>query len=114
VLRRIIRRGIYFARTVGVREHFTARLAEAAIDKLGGAYPHLVDQRAFITQALDLEEGRFIRTLATASARLEALLDRLRDSGQTVVPGQEAFLLYDTFGLPLELTREIAAREDSR
>ncbi|MGH2610188.1 MAG: alanine--tRNA ligase, partial [Tepidiformaceae bacterium] len=111
VLRRILRRGIYFARTVGVREHFTARLAEAAIDKLGGAYPHLVEQRDFIKQALEIEEARFIRTLATGSARLEALLERLRENGQTVVPGPEAFLLYDTFGLPLELTQEIAARE---
>ncbi len=111
VLRRVIRRAVYFARTVGVTEHFTARVADAAIDKLGGAYPHLLDQRNFIHQALEIEEGRFIRTLATGSARLGSLLERLSESGQTVVPGSEAFLLYDTFGLPLELTREITARE---
>ena len=111
VLRRVVRRGIYFARSIGVTEHFTARLAEAAIGKLGGAYPHLIEHQDFIKQALDIEEGRFIRTLATGSARLESMLERLRESGQSVVPGSEAFLLYDTFGLPLELTREIAARE---
>jgi alanyl-tRNA synthetase len=56
-----------------------------------------------------VEEERFTRTLAAASHRLEGLLARLAESGQSVVPGDEAFLLYDTFGLPLELIREIAA-----
>ncbi len=111
ILRRILRRAIYFARKIGVKETFTARLAHAAIDKLSGAYPHLEEQREFIRRALTVEEERFLRTLSAGSQRLEALLERLRASGVTIVPGAEAFLLYDTFGLPLELTREIAAGE---
>jgi len=109
VLRRVIRRGIYFARKIGIQQPFTARLADAAIDKLKVGYPHLHENRDFIKKALSAEEERFCRTLAAGSLRLESLLERLRAAGQDTVPGNEAFLLYDTFGLPLELTREIAA-----
>jgi len=109
VLRRVIRRAIYFARKIGVRQPFTARLADAAIDKLMVGYPHLHEHRDFIRRALAAEEERFIRTLAAGSHRLETVLDRLKLAGEPVLAGDEAFLLYDTFGLPLELTHEIAA-----
>ncbi len=109
VLRRVIRRAIYFARTIGVTRPFTASLADAAIDKLMVGYPHLHEHRDFIKRALGAEEERFIRTISAGSLRLAALLQRLRRAGESVLPGDEAFLLYDTFGLPLELTREIAA-----
>src|SRR6185312_1115248 len=108
VLRRVLRRAIYLARNIGVRENFTARVASAAIDKLGRAYPHLEVGRAFILRALTAEEERFTRTLAAGSQRLEVLLERLRQTESRSIPGEEAFLLYDTFGMPLELTREIA------
>ena len=109
VLRRVVRRGIYLARRAGVTEPFTARLAAAAIEKLKVGYPHLVEQQHFIQRALGIEEERFVRTLAAASQRLESVLARLTETGATVLPGDEAFLLYDTFGLPGELTREIAS-----
>ncbi|MGK2965556.1 MAG: alanine--tRNA ligase, partial [Tepidiformaceae bacterium] len=111
VLRRIIRRAIYFARSIGVTELFTARVALAAIDKLRAGYPHLEENRAFIEKALSGEEERFIRTLGLGQHRLEAVLERATAAGTSVVPGADAFLLYDTFGLPLELTREIASRQ---
>jgi alanyl-tRNA synthetase len=111
VLRRVLRRAIYFARKLGVREPFAYRLAAAAIDRLGGAYPHLLENRQFIQRALSAEEERFTRTLESGTHRLEDLLERLRSAGTTTIPGEEAFTLYDTFGLPVELTREIAATE---
>lgn len=111
VLRRVLRRAIYLARKAGVTSRFTARVGGAAIDKMGGYYTHLEESRDFIQQAMDSEEERFVRTLASGTARLESLLDRLRETGATSVPGDEAFQLYDTFGMPLELTREIAANE---
>ena len=111
VLRRVIRRAVYFARKIGVADPFTTRLADAAVSKLSGAYPHLEQSRDFIRRALATEEERFLRTLSAGSYRLEALLERLRYAGLSVVPGQEAFLLYDTFGFPRELVREIAIRE---
>ena len=111
VLRRVLRRAIYLARKAGVTSRFTARVGGAAIDKMGGYYTHLEESREFIQQAMDSEEERFVRTLASGTARLEALLARLRETGASIVPGDEAFQLYDTFGMPLELTREIAANE---
>ncbi|MEO6043259.1 MAG: alanine--tRNA ligase-related protein, partial [Tepidiformaceae bacterium] len=110
-LRRVLRRAIYMARKAGVREPFTARLADAAIDKLKVGYPHLEENRSFIRRALSAEEERFVRTLAAGTQRLDALLARLEDLGMKVVPGDEAFLLYDTFGMPRELTQEIAAAD---
>ena len=109
VLRRVLRRAIYLARKAGVKQPFTTRLADAAIDKLKVGYPHLEENRSFIKRALAAEEERFIRTLAGGTHRLDDLLARLHAAGSNVLPGEEAFLLYDTFGMPLELTREIAA-----
>ena len=112
VLRRILRRAVYLARREGVGEPFLHRLVEASIRKLGPAYPHLEQERDFILRAIGGEEDRFLRTLSAASQRLEFLLHRLEHAGEQVVPGGEAFALYDTFGLPIELTREIAAARD--
>ncbi len=109
VLRRIIRRAIYFARKIGVREPFTTRVSAAAIEKLKTGYPALEENRDFIARALGSEEERFLRTISAGSQRLDTLLERLRGEDAVVVPGEEAFTLYDTFGLPIELTREIAA-----
>ena len=111
VLRRVLRRAIYLARKAGVNGRFTAKVGGAAIDKMGGYYTHLVEARDFIQRALDSEEDRFLRTLTSGQARLDALLERLRESDASAIPGDEAFTLYDTFGMPLELTREIAANE---
>ena len=108
VLRRILRRAIFLARRAGVSEPFVPKIVEATIEKLIKGYPHLVEQRDFILRALGGEEERFLRTLTTASARLDLVIARLTESGESVVPGADVFELYDTYGLPLELTQEIA------
>src|SRR5690606_27529257 len=97
-------RGIYFARQLGVTEPFTARLVDAAIDKLKVGYPSLEESRDFVKRAISAEEERFLRTLEVGSARLEHRLDALAEQGRTVLPGFEAFELYDTYGFPIELT----------
>ncbi|MBI2767871.1 MAG: alanine--tRNA ligase [Chloroflexi bacterium] len=111
ILRRILRRAIYLARKAGVRDTFTARLAGVAIEKLKVGYPHIEESREFIQRALRTEEERFVRTLAAGTQRLESLLDRHRAAGgAATLPGAEAFLLYDSFGFPLELIREVAGQ----
>ena len=108
VLRRVLRRAIYLARKAGVTQPFTARLADAAIDKLKVGYPHLEENRDFIQRALNAEEDRFIRTLAGGIRRLDDLLERLATSGtKSSSRAAKAFLLYDTFGMPIELIDEI-------
>ena len=108
VLRRILRRAIFLARRSGVREPFVPKVVEAVIGQLSKGYPHLEEQRAFILRALGGEEERFLRTLSTASARLDLVLARLTEAGESTVPGVDAFELYDTYGLPIELTEEIS------
>ena len=112
VLRRILRRAVYLARREGVGEPFLHRLVEASVAKLAPAYPHLERERDFILRAIGGEEDRFLRTLTAASQRLDLVLDRLESAGQRTLPGEEAFSLYDTFGLPIDLTREIAHDRD--
>ncbi len=112
VLRRILRRAVYLARREGVGEPFLHRLVEASVAKLAPAYPHLERERDFILRAIGGEEDRFLRTLTAASQRLDLVLDRLESAGQRTLPGEEAFSLYDTFGLPIELTHEIAHDRD--
>jgi alanyl-tRNA synthetase len=104
VLRRIIRRAVRRARQLGVDAEVTARLVDAAVDVLGGAYPGLAEQRHLITDVVGREEEGFLRTLATGSTILEEQLA----SGAGTVSADLAFRLHDTYGFPVELTVEIA------
>ena len=104
VLRRIIRRAVRRARQLGVDAAITPRLVEAAVEVLGAAYPALAEQHHLITDVVAREEEGFLRTLATGSTILEEQLA----SGSSMVPGEVAFRLHDTYGFPVELTVEIA------
>ena len=112
VLRRVLRRAVYFGHTLGLREAFLGEVIEAAIDASAAAHPGLAEQRRFIVAAAGEEEGRFQATLARGLELLERVLARARDS--RLVPGDEMFALYDTHGLPPELTREVAAARGYR
>jgi alanyl-tRNA synthetase len=104
VLRRIIRRAVRRARQLGVESPVTPRLVDAAVATLGAAYPAMAEQHGYVTDVVSREEEGFLRTLATGSGILEEQLA----TGVTTVPGEVAFRLHDTYGFPIELTREIA------
>ncbi|HEY1761011.1 MAG TPA: alanine--tRNA ligase, partial [Acidimicrobiales bacterium] len=109
VLRRIIRRAILAARRVGSDAALTHSLVDATIEKMGVAYPHLVEQRDLIVEILEREEAGFARTLRTGLTLLEeAQRDVVADGGH-VFPGGVAFKLHDTHGFPIELTSELVA-----
>ena len=112
VCRMIIRRAARFGGKLGLHEPFLAKVAERVIQGYGDFYPELVRHRTTILNSLDLEEERFQRTLESGAAKLEALLSRLQVGGERILPGEQAFELYATYGLPLEITRDIA-REQS-
>jgi alanyl-tRNA synthetase len=109
VLRRILRRAVYFLKQLSPSAEDTLlnQVAEAVVEKLGDAHPDLVDRAGFVTRLLSVEESKFRETLERGRAHLDAILAS-GDGGKTL-SGQHAFTLYDTFGYPLELTREIAA-----
>ena len=113
VLRRVIRRAVYLARKVGVTRavHGAPRRRGDRQDE-AGYYTHLDESRDFIERALDAEEERFVRTLASGphAARIAARTAPANRAPRSS-PATKPSTLYDTFGLPLELTREIAAGE---
>jgi alanyl-tRNA synthetase len=114
VLRMIMRRAMRFGRTAGVTQPFLAELAGAVAEELGSVYPELHQQSAFIQTAARQEEERFAQTLTSGLQRLEALISDTADTksydatGHRMLPGDEVFRLYDTFGFPIEMTRDVA------
>ena len=107
VLRRLLRRAVYFAHTLGLRDAFLGRIAAAAIEASRAAHHGLDEQRAFIARVVNEEEHRFQATLARGLELLEQVIDREHETKR--IPGRDMFVLYDTHGLPPELTREVAA-----
>ena len=77
------------------------------IEEMKGAYPELVERRAFIADRIQREEGRFLETLAKGMALLDQEVDGLRSAGSGTLPGEAVFKLYDTFGFPVDLTADI-------
>lgn len=111
VLRMIIRRAVRFGRSIGFTEPFLAQIAEVYIDQMGGFYPELRTHQEHIKHTITLEERRFARTLDDAMAHLDHILSELHQEHIKVIPGDVAFDLYATHGLPLEITRDVAQEE---
>ena len=107
VLRRILRRSVYFGRRAGMGPGSMVSMVEAVVAKMADAYPYLLEQRTSIVAMTGQEEDRFHETLERGVQRLEEVLAEL-PSGCEVFPGEEAFRLYDTYGVPKEVTDEIA------
>jgi alanyl-tRNA synthetase len=103
VLRRILRRASYQGRLLGLEDPFVSSICSVVIDQMGGVYPELREARDRITSLVNDEEERFLVTLESGLTRLEVVLAEA-DEGQTVLSGEDAFRLYDTFGFPLDLT----------
>ena len=108
VCRMVIRRAARFGSKIGFQQPFLARVAETVVEHYGGLYPEIVKHRASILRTLTQEEERFQRTVDRGAANLGALLTELAEHGQTTLSGETAFNLYATYGLPLEITRDIA------
>ncbi len=108
VCRMIIRRAARFGSKIGLDDPFLAIVAETVIDNYGDFYSELTRNRRTILESITREEQRFQRTLEGGVNRLEALLETLQSQGNQTLPGEQAFDLYATYGLPLEITRDIA------
>jgi alanyl-tRNA synthetase len=108
VLRRILRRAIKNGRQLGIDKPFLSGLAEVVIAQFADNYPELRERRSQIIKVLTHEEQTFRRTLSTGMGRFQALADSISAAGGSVVPGEEVFRLYDTYGFPADLTRDLA------
>jgi len=108
VTRMIIRRAARFGSKLGLNKPFLAALAEVIIKEYGDAYPELEKNRKTILDNLTREEERFQRTVESGLAQLETLFAGLEKKKQKTLGGEQAFELYATYGLPFEITRDIA------
>ncbi len=107
VLRMVIRRASRFGRKIGFERPFLAHVADVYINQMGTAYPELKQRRDHIVRTLTLEEEKFARTVDSGLAQLDKIIAGLRESGRTEIAGDVAFNLYATYGLPLEITRDV-------
>ena len=108
VLRRIIRRACRHARLLGIEGAFLTKLVEVCIGENAGAYPEVIEKRDYILKVASLEESRFNATIDAGLGILEGVIADAKNSGCDTISGADAFKLYDTFGFPIDLTREIA------
>ncbi|NET01521.1 MAG: alanine--tRNA ligase [Sphaerospermopsis sp. SIO1G1] len=108
VLRRLIRRVVRHGRLIGISGTFINQVAETAISLSEAVYPNLRTREKAIKAELEREEANFLKTLDNGEKLLDEVISEIKQKGQTVISGESAFTLYDTFGFPLELTQEIA------
>ena len=105
VIRRILRRAVRYGYTfLGRREAFIYSLLPVLIETMGDAYPELIAGRELISKVMKEEEESFLRTLETGIRLLDKQMAETRAQGRTVLDGHDAFVLYDTYGFPLDLT----------
>jgi alanyl-tRNA synthetase len=110
VLRRLLRRGALYGKRLGLEKLFLADMCHASIEHMKRAYPELAQRKELVLKVVELEESRFHETLNTGLAMLDNLISGAASQVCNQISGQDVFKLYDTYGFPVELTREIVAR----
>jgi alanyl-tRNA synthetase len=113
VLRKIMRRAMRHGRKLGLHEPFLHTLVDVLVAEMGDAYPELRASRDAVVQVVGAEEERFDAVLTGGLPRLEEALERAA-AGARVLPGDEAFKLYDTFGLPRDFIEDLASNQGLR
>ena len=108
VLRRVLRRGVRYARKAGIRDPFMTKLAQSVIDRMSGAYPSLLRERDFVLSVLKGEEDQFSRTLGSGMEILSGIIGGQKSVGSGVIAGADMFRLYDTFGFPPDISQDVA------
>ncbi|HEY41942.1 MAG TPA: alanine--tRNA ligase [Dehalococcoidia bacterium] len=111
VLRRLLRRATLFGLRLGLDKPFLAEIARATVEKMGHVYPELKEREDFVTRVIELEEARFSETLRSGLEVLAEIMDERETDRMGEITGFDAFRLYDTYGLPVELTKEVAAEK---
>lgn len=112
ILRRLLRRAIRHGRKLGFEGHFTVQIAEVVKKKLGHHYPELEKNWNFITEELNREEEQFAKTLETGEREFTKLADKIiESSNKKELSGKKAFWLYETYGFPFEITKELCAEK---
>lgn len=112
VLRRIMRRAIRYGRNIGLTKPFLHETASVVFDIMKDAYPELNEASAFITNVIKNEEVRFSETLDNGLKLLNDTLSEIKQKGENEVPGNIIFKLYDTYGFPVDIVRDVVRDEE--
>lgn len=107
VLRRLIRRAARHGRVLGIKGSFLAELCDRVIETSGDAYPELKERRDMIKKVVSVEEEKFASTIDQGMKIINSHMEELKAEKSTVLDGEKAFKLHDTYGFPIDLTREI-------
>ena len=107
VLRRLLRRAARHGKLLGIKEDFLYKLYDRVKEVSGEAYPELVEKESYVKKVIKIEEEKFNETLDQGVEILNGYIDELKEANETVLSGDKAFKLYDTYGFPLDLTEEI-------
>ncbi|MDI6801782.1 MAG: alanine--tRNA ligase [Thermodesulfovibrionales bacterium] len=108
VLRRIIRRASRHAKLLGFNSAVLYKLMDPVVDAMGDVYPELIHEKDRASKLMMFEEERFTKTLEQGMRILDGVIEELKKAGKNIIPGSELFRLYDTYGFPLDLARDIA------
>jgi alanyl-tRNA synthetase len=114
VLRKIMRRAIRQGTLLGRKEPFLYQLSGYVTEMMKEAYPELVGSREYVARVIKTEEDRFAAMVTVGLQRLEEVIAQVQKSGKDTIPGTEIFKLYDSFGFPLDFTKEIADEKSMR
>ncbi|MBZ4645555.1 MAG: alanyl-tRNA synthetase [Clostridia bacterium] len=111
VLRRLLRRAARHGKLLGIEKPFLYEVAETVINESKEAYPELEEKREYIKKVIKVEEERFDETIDQGLNILNQYIAELKEANQKILSGDKAFRLYDTYGFPIDLTREILAEQ---
>lgn len=107
VLRRLLRRAARHGKLLGIKENFLYKLVDEVIKVSGEAYPELVEKESYIKKVIRIEEEKFNETIDQGSEILASYIEELKANNIKTLSGENAFKLYDTYGFPIDLTKEI-------
>ena len=109
ILRRLLRRAARHGKLLGIKDSFLSSLCETVIAENVSAYPELEKKRDFIKKVISIEEERFDQTIDSGLSILSQRISAVKSEGGSTLSGEDAFKLYDTFGFPLDITKDVAA-----
>ena len=107
VLRKLLRRGARHGRLLGIQGDFLHEVCDTVIKESKAAYPELYEKRDYIKKVIRLEEEKFSGTIDSGLSILNGYIENSKKEGRSVLNGEDAFRLYDTYGFPLDLTKEV-------
>jgi alanyl-tRNA synthetase len=107
VLRRIFRRAVRYGVSLNITEPFMHKMVPLVCELMGDAYPEICEQSEFIAKVMLMEEEKFRETISDGLNMVGNIIEKLKESGSTIFSGDDAFQLYDTYGFPLDLTKDI-------